>query len=147
MDSRSPYPPAGGPSFTIALVDDDPDSVFLVKRQLLRSAPRAAIAVFTSRDVAAGLSSSAPNVFLVAYRLLGVSGLRMLELLRQQYPRVPLILMSEVALRADEAMRANADHCLTYGDDEALASELAALMRAGPAPSRRPLVARHRHVA
>jgi len=99
----------------VLVVDDDPDLVQLVKTLLER---RADCVVETAPDGASALEaldSFQPDVVVADIEMPGMSGLEMLEAIRERMPWMPVVIMTaHVSVDyAVTALRAQADEFLT----------------------------------
>jgi len=105
----------------VLVVDDDQDLVQLVKTLLER---RAGLVVQTAGDGAsalAALSSFEPDVVVADIEMPGMSGLEMLETVRERMPWMPVVIMTaHVSVDyAVSALRSQADEFLTKPLDTA----------------------------
>lgn len=113
---------------SIVLVDDDPDSAFLLRRDLLRAFPSAEIHHRPSRELLPFLSLIRPQLLVTAYRLHGLTGIELIASVRQTGARFPMALVSGMPNYRTRALAAGADLFLTYEDDQQIGTELRRLM-------------------
>lgn len=113
---------------SILLVDDDPDSAFLLQRDLHRAFPSAEIRHTRSRQTLPLLASSSPDLLVSAYRLDGTTGVELIAFLRKSGIRFPIALVSGMPLYRPQALTAGADIFLTYEEAKHIGPELRGLL-------------------
>lgn len=123
MQTKYPRPP-DETVHSIYLVDDDPDSAFLLKRDLLKAFPEAEIRSVPSSEVSRLLASSAPDLLVSAFKLQGVTGPELIAELRQSGRSFPIVMVSGIPVYREQALGAGADVFLTYDAAHRLGARL-----------------------
>lgn len=113
---------------SILLVDDDPDSAFLLKRDLLKAFPEAQIRAVASSSVNQLVLGAAPDLLVSAYRLQGVTGPELIASLRQGGMQFPIVVVSGMPVYREQALQAGADIFLTYEDAHEMGAQLRPLL-------------------
>lgn len=95
------------------IVDDNPDSRFLLVKTLLRKFPQAILEETQDAESAVALVRSDRLSALVVHRAADVDGLTLVRMLRQANRTVPIVMVSGLD-RARESIEAGADTFLNY---------------------------------
>lgn len=132
---------------SILLVDDDPDSAFLLRRDLLKAFPGAEVRVVPSRSILQLVSSATPALLVTCYRLRGLTGPELITQLRRIARRIPIVVVSGMPIYRDQALLAGADLFLTYDEVPSAAADLQRLLRPMSPLQRDPSPQRSRAVA
>jgi CheY-like chemotaxis protein len=90
------------------IVEDNPDSRFLLSKTLLRKFPTAAIVECQSSETAQRLLAQEPVSLVIAHRTYELSGVELVRALREANPLVPVIAVSGVD-RKSEVLAAGAN--------------------------------------
>lgn len=118
------------------VVDDNPDSRFLLVKTLLRKFPRAIVQECQSSPAAVATARSERLAAIVAHRSHEDDGVSLARRLRQAASHVPLVIVSGID-RSREVEAAGADAFLNYDEWLRIGTVVADLMAARPAPSAR----------
>jgi DNA-binding NtrC family response regulator len=114
-------------SMKFLVIDDNPDSRFLLTKTLMRKFPAAAY-VETGSDATATEVAAEDNVdAIIIHRTADVSGIDMVSVLRAVNPRVPIVMVSGID-RSAEAMKAGASYFLLYDEWLRLATVVGGLL-------------------
>ena len=97
------------------IVDDNPDSRFLLVKTLLRKFPQAVIQECQQSDPAVAIARSENPTAIVAHRTEDVDGVTLVRLLRHVNATVPIVMVSGFD-RAKEALAAGATCFLNYDE-------------------------------
>lgn len=119
-----PFQAPPGSPLSIVLVDDDPDSAFLLRRDLLRAFPSAQIHHLPSRGLLPFLPRIRPWLLVTAYRLHGLTGVELTASIRQTGARFSIALVSGMPIYRAPALAAGADLFLTYEENKQIGIEL-----------------------
>lgn len=95
------------------IVDDNPDSRFLLVKTLLRKFPQAVAQECQDGDAAVALAKSEKLDAMIVHRAAEVDGLTLIRMLRQVSSIVPIVMVSGID-RAKEAREAGANTFLSY---------------------------------
>jgi CheY-like chemotaxis protein len=95
------------------IVDDNPDSRFLLVKTLLRKFPQAILQETQHGESAVALARGEMLDAIVAHRAAEVDGLTLVRMLRQTNPRVPIVMVSGLD-RTNAAIEAGATTFLSY---------------------------------
>jgi CheY-like chemotaxis protein len=95
------------------IVDDNPDSRFLLVKTLLRKFPHAVIQECQDGDAAVDLVKSEVHDALVVHRAAEVDGLTLIRMLRHVNQRIPIVMVSGID-RTKESLAAGATCFLSY---------------------------------
>jgi|GEM_PF-3917747 len=109
-----PFPPSSPCVRSILLVDDDPDSAFLLKRDLQRVYPQAEIREIPSWAALQLVSETAPDLFVTAYRFQRITGCELIAEIRKAGIRFPIAMISSMPVFRSQALQAGADLFLSY---------------------------------
>lgn len=101
--------------FRVVVVEDDPDVAFFMKTVLEKRADAVAIAVTDPSIALERIAEFDPDLVITDIEMPGISGLDLLKTLRDQYPGMPVVVMTaHVSVDyAVSALRAQADEFLT----------------------------------
>jgi DNA-binding response OmpR family regulator len=97
------------------VVDDNPDSRFLLVKTLLRKFPQALMQECQDSDVAVTAARNPKLDAIVAHRATDVDGATLIRLLRQISPTVPIVMVSGLD-RSAAALEAGANMFLNYDE-------------------------------
>jgi DNA-binding response OmpR family regulator len=120
------------------IIDDNPDSRFLLAKTLLRKFPAAVLVECADEDTATTVAATERLTAIVVHRSLSVSGLELIPLLRRANASVLIILVSGID-RRDAALAAGANSFLLYDEWLMLGNVVESMMHpsahvpAGPA--------------
>src|SRR3954471_3284685 len=95
------------------IVDDNPDSRFLLVKTLLRKFPQAVIEECQDGNAAVDVAKSGALDAIVAHRAAEVDGLTLIRMLREVNPSIPIVMVSGVD-RTKESLAAGATRFLSY---------------------------------
>ena len=95
------------------IVDDNPDSRFLLVKTLLRKFPNAVLRECQDGSTAVNLAKSASLDALIVHRAEEVDGLTLIRMLRQVNTKVPIVMVSGID-RSKESVEAGATCFLSY---------------------------------
>ncbi len=101
------------PKFLV--IDDNPDSRFLLVKTLLRKFPSAVIHECQSSVGALGMATTTDLAAIISHRTTETGGIALLRELRAINPAVPIVMVSGVD-RAELAVAAGADRFLLYDE-------------------------------
>lgn len=105
--------PAAAQKFLI--VDDNPDSRFLLVKTLLRKFPQAVVQECQQSDPAVAIARSENPTAIIAHRTEDADGVTLIRLLRRVNATVPIVMVSGYD-RAKEAFDAGATRFLNYDE-------------------------------
>lgn len=97
------------------IIDDNPDSRFLLVKTLLRKFPSAVVQECQSGESALDLARRADTNAIVAHRATEMSGLALIRHLRAVNATVPIVMVSSTD-RRDSAVAAGASAFLLYDE-------------------------------
>lgn len=97
------------------VVDDVPDSRFLLVKTLLRKFPQALVQECEDSDVAVAAAGNAKLDVIIAHRSRDVDGITLTRMLRQTNTAVPILMVSGIDRRA-AAADAGANEFLNYDE-------------------------------
>jgi DNA-binding NarL/FixJ family response regulator len=103
------------PPLKFLVIDDNPDSRFLLVKTLLRKFPSAVIHECQSSATALAMAKSADLSAVISHRTTETAGIALLRELREINPRVPMVMVSGVD-RRELALAAGADRFLLYDE-------------------------------
>ena len=89
---------------TVLIVDDDEDICFMLE-DLLNHWGYQAITACGAKESLEILKKEAPLVVLSDIEMPGTNGLQLLQIIKQQYPEVPVIMMSGRVTAEEDAKR------------------------------------------
>lgn len=95
------------------VIDDNPDSRFLLVKTLLRKFPHSVVQECQDGDDAVALGKTTPLDAIVVHRAADMDGITMVRTLRTLRPHVPIVMVSGID-RSQEALRAGANAFLNY---------------------------------
>lgn len=95
------------------IVDDNPDSRFLLVKTLLRKFPNAVVQECKEAATALALAKSEPLDAIIVHRASEMDGLTMIRALRESRPSLPIVMTSGID-RSKEAIIAGASAFLNY---------------------------------
>jgi CheY-like chemotaxis protein len=95
------------------IVDDNPDSRFLLVKTLLRKFPQAVLQETRDAQSSIALARSETLDALVVHRAAEMDGLTLVRLLREANPSVPIVMVSGID-RTQAALEAGATTFLNY---------------------------------
>jgi CheY-like chemotaxis protein len=99
--------------YTFLIVDDNPDSRFLLVKTLLRKFPQAVLEETREGESALTLARSKTFDAMVIHRAAEIDGLTLVSMLRQISPTVPIVMVSGLD-RTHSAIEAGATTFLSY---------------------------------
>jgi CheY-like chemotaxis protein len=105
--------PAAAQKFLI--VDDNPDSRFLLVKTLLRKFPQAVVQECQQSDPAVAIARSENPTVIIAHRTEDADGIMLIRLLRRVNTTVPIVMVSGYD-RGKEALEAGATRFLNYDE-------------------------------
>jgi Response regulator containing CheY-like receiver, AAA-type ATPase, and DNA-binding domains len=113
----------------ITLVDDDPDSLFLLHRMLLRLYPKSSIATFSNaEDALAHILETGTEFLITSQFMREMTGTQLILELRLNQWTIPIIMISSSPLVKREALEAGATEFLDkHIDPTALEAHIRAL--------------------
>jgi putative two-component system response regulator len=113
----------------ITLVDDDPDSLFLLHRMLLRLYPKSSIATFSNaEDALAHILDTGTEFLITSQFMRDMTGTQLILELRLNQWTIPIIMISSNSLVKREAIEAGATEFLDkHIDPTALEAHIRAL--------------------
>ena len=117
------------------IVDDNPDSRFLLVKTLLRKFPQAVLEETQDGESAVALARSEALDAIVVHRAAEVDGLTLVKQLRQTSPAVPIVMVSGLD-RTESAIEAGATTFLSYDAWLRIGTVVAELVSARSEPSR-----------
>lgn len=112
---------------SIFLVDDEPDSAFLLKRDLQRAFPAAEIREMPSCAALRLITLDAPDLLVSAYRLQGITGAEFISQIRHAGGCFPIVIVSSMSLYRAKALEAGAHLFLPFEEVKQIGSHLRAL--------------------
>lgn len=116
------------PSTTkLLVVDDNPDSRFLLVKTLLRKFPHSIIHETQEAGAAVAMANANRLDAIVAHRAADVDGLTLVRALREANPTVPIVMVSGID-RSKAALLAGATTFLSYEAWLRIGSVVAALI-------------------
>ena len=95
------------------IVDDNPDSRFLLVKTLLRKFPRAVLEETQDGESDVALARSESLDAMVVHRAAEIDGLELIKLLRRTTPSVPIVMVSGID-HSKSAVEAGATTFLNY---------------------------------
>jgi DNA-binding response OmpR family regulator len=95
------------------IVDDNPDSRFLLVKTLLRKFPQAVIQETQDGESAVALTRAEPLDALIVHRAAEVDGITLIRMLRDVNSSIPIVMVSGLD-RAKQAVEAGATTFLNY---------------------------------
>lgn len=95
------------------IVDDNPDSRFLLVKTLLRKFPQAVLLECQDGSTAVNLTKSKSLDALIVHRAEEVDGLTLIRMLREVNAKVPIVMVSGID-RSKESLEAGATAFLSY---------------------------------
>lgn len=105
----------------ITLVDDDPDSLFLLHRMLLRLYPKSSIATFSNaEDALAHILDTGTEFLITSQFIREMTGTQLISELRLSQRNIPIIMISSNPLVKHEALEAGATEFLDKRTDPTL---------------------------
>jgi CheY-like chemotaxis protein len=96
------------------VVDDNPDSRFLLVKTLVRKFPTAEIAEAQTADLALSLALTGPMV-IITHRAADMDGIELVKRLREQNSRTPILMVSSIE-RTPAALAAGANRFMLYDE-------------------------------
>lgn len=124
--------------YTFLIVDDNPDSRFLLVKTLLRKFPQAGLEETQDGESAVALARAKPLDAMVVHRAAEVDGLTLVKMLRQISPTVPIVMVSGLD-RSRTAIEAGATTFLSYEEWLRIGTVVAELVTPRTAPSSAPV--------
>jgi CheY-like chemotaxis protein len=119
---------------TFLVIDDNPDSRFLLVKTLLRKFPHAALEECQQADAAVARSATCRYAAIVVHRTPEVDGVTLIGMLRHRAPSVPIVMVSGID-RTQQALAAGATCFLHYDEWLRIGTVVAQLLdRGGPEP-------------
>ena len=115
------------------IVDDNPDSRFLLVKTLLRKFPQAVLQETQDADTAIAIAKTERLDAMVVHRAMEVDGITLVRLLRHVSPTAPIVMVSGID-RTVEAVAAGATAFLNYDAWLRIGSVVADLLDLRPAP-------------
>jgi len=117
----------------ITLVDDDPDSLFLLHRMLLRLYPKSSIATFSNaEDALAHILDTGTEFLITSQFMREMTGTQLILELRLNQWTIPIIMISSNPLVKSEALEAGATEFLDkHIAPRVLEAHIRALFNAG----------------
>ncbi len=115
----------------IIVIDDNPDSRFLLTRTLIRKFPLVLIVECASAVTAVSLAQQEPIDAIVLHRSSEMPGVELVRELRAVNSRVPIIMVSGID-RAIESREAGADCFLNYDEWLRVGTVVADMLMRGP---------------
>jgi len=109
------------------VVDDNPDSRFLLVKTILRKFPGAALQETQEANTAIASAKSSPPDVAIVHRAADVDGLMLVRLLRRVNETLPIVLVSGID-RSREAAEAGANTFLNYDEWLRIGTVVATLM-------------------
>jgi DNA-binding response OmpR family regulator len=119
------------------VIDDNPDSRFLLTKTLMRKFPSAAYVETGSDTTATHVAATDHLDAIILHRTADVPGLEMITLLREVNRDAPLVMVSGID-RSSEAMNAGASYFLLYDEWLRLGTVVAGLIAFKKPSSRSP---------
>jgi DNA-binding NarL/FixJ family response regulator len=104
---------AAPPKFLV--IDDNPDSRFLLVKTLLRKFSSAVILECQNSEAALQMAKATDLSAVICHRTTETAGISLLREIRALNPRVPLVMVSGIDRRA-HALAAGADRFLLYDE-------------------------------
>jgi CheY-like chemotaxis protein len=109
------------------IVDDNPESRFLLVKTLLRKFPDAVLQETHDGDSALQLAKSGPPDAIIVHRAADVDGIALTRRLRETESTVPIVMVSGMD-RSKDALAAGANTFLNYDAWLRIGSVVAALL-------------------
>lgn len=109
------------------IIDDNPDSRFLLTKTLMRKFPAALVIECADTGTALAAAETERPAAIVVHRTSETSGLELLPLLRHANRKAPIVMVSGID-RTTEAMEAGANYFLNYDEWLRIGSVVAGLM-------------------
>jgi DNA-binding NarL/FixJ family response regulator len=104
-------------SLRLSLIDDDSTTLFLVERMLKQKFPEAEIACFDCPLKAfEQIQRSGTDMVITDHGLGPMTGAELIQQLRAQNVRIPMVMMSNNPEAANEALAAGADDFVDKGE-------------------------------
>jgi CheY-like chemotaxis protein len=119
------------------VIDDNPDSRFLLVKTLLRKFASAAVQECQDADTAVQIAAQEKVDAVIAHRAGEIDGLTLIRLLRRVNTTVPIIMVSGIN-RAQQALAAGATFFLNYDEWLRIGTVVAELI-APPTPKSDPI--------
>lgn len=113
------------------IVDDNPDSRFLLVKTLLRKFPHAVLKECQEGATAVSLTKSGSFDALIVHRAEEVDGLTLIRMLREVNAKVPIVMVSGID-RSKESVKAGATTFLSYEAWLRIGTVVAELLSGGP---------------
>lgn len=122
------------PVLTFLVIDDNPDSRFLLVKTLLRKFPQAAVEECHQPEVVVEKAVAGRPAAIVVHRTAEVDGVTLIGLLRRSLPVVPIVMVSGID-RTVQALAAGATRFLHYDEWLRIGTVVAQLLdHGGPEP-------------
>jgi DNA-binding response OmpR family regulator len=99
--------------YKFLIVDDNPDSRFLLVKTLLRKFPQAVLKETQDGDSSVTLARTEPLDAVVVHRAAEIDGVSLIRLIRQANSTVPIVMVSGID-RSKDAADAGASTFLSY---------------------------------
>lgn len=115
-------------SLKFLIVDDNPDSRFLLAKTLLRKFPRAAMLESETGDRALAILSQEKPTVIIAHRAEEVDGATLIRSLRDRNPTVPIVMVSGID-RTESARLSGANSFLHYDEWLRIGTVVAELLK------------------
>ena len=122
--------------YKFLIVDDNPDSRFLLVKTLLRKFPQAILQETQDGESALALARSETLDALIVHRAAEIDGLTLIRHLRQASPLVPIVMVSGLD-RTKSALEAGATTFLSYEAWLRIGTVVAELLATREAPAAR----------
>lgn len=103
------------PALKFLIVDDNPDSRFLLAKTLLRKFPGAALLESRTSDRAVAILSKELPAAVIAHRAEEMDGAALIRALRESNPTVPIVMVSGID-RTEVARASGANSFLHYDE-------------------------------
>jgi DNA-binding response OmpR family regulator len=99
--------------YKFLIIDDNPDSRFLLVKTLLRKFPQAVLKETQDGDTSIAVARSEPLDAVVVHRAVEMDGVSLVRLVRQVNSTVPIVMVSGID-RSKSAIEAGASTFLSY---------------------------------
>src|SRR3954469_8176409 len=103
------------PTQKFLIIDDNPDSRFLLAKTLLRKFPAALMIECADTGTALLAAENERPAAVVVHRTLDTGGSQPVPLLRQASPKLPIVMVSGID-RTTESIAAGASYFLNYDE-------------------------------
>ena len=124
--------------YKFLIIDDNPDSRFLLVKTLLRKFPQAVLKETQDGDTSIAVARSEPLDAVVVHRAVEMDGVSLVRLVRQVNSTVPIVMVSGID-RSRAAAEAGASTFLSYEAWLRIGSVVAELVGSQSIASRSPI--------